>query len=148
VRLADVNFWLAQAILKHEFHEAAKRSFLEESEAGEWLFCRATQHSFLRLLTTGAVFKPYGSEPLTNRQAWEVYDGILASSRVLYGEEPPELERHWKELGVEEAASPKVWMDAYLAAFAKAGGHKLVTTDAGFRRFEGLELEVLGVENT
>jgi predicted nucleic acid-binding protein len=34
-------------------------------------------------------------------------------------------------------------MDAYLAAFALAGGYGLVTTDVAFRQFGGLELQVL-----
>jgi len=34
-------------------------------------------------------------------------------------------------------------MDAYLAAFAFAGGHQLVTTDKGFKQFKGLDLVVL-----
>jgi predicted nucleic acid-binding protein len=35
-------------------------------------------------------------------------------------------------------------MDAYLAAFARAAGCTLVTLDAGFRQFAGLDLRVLG----
>jgi predicted nucleic acid-binding protein len=35
-------------------------------------------------------------------------------------------------------------MDAYLAAFAFAGGYRMVTTDAAFKQFRGLDLELLG----
>jgi hypothetical protein len=35
-------------------------------------------------------------------------------------------------------------MDAYLAAFALAGGYRLVTIDAGFTQFAGLDLVLLG----
>ena len=41
-------------------------------------------------------------------------------------------------------ASPKLWMDAYLAAFALAGGCRMVTTDAAFKQFAGLDLELIG----
>jgi predicted nucleic acid-binding protein len=34
-------------------------------------------------------------------------------------------------------------MDAYLAAFARAGGHRLVTTDRAFRQFSGVDLVLL-----
>jgi uncharacterized protein len=54
------------------------------------------------------------------------------------------VEPLWKELAVRETASPKLWMDAYLAAFALAGRYQMVTTDAGFRQFRGLDLLVLG----
>jgi predicted nucleic acid-binding protein len=35
-------------------------------------------------------------------------------------------------------------MVAYLAAFALAGGYRMVTTDAAFRQFSGLDLVILG----
>jgi predicted nucleic acid-binding protein len=34
-------------------------------------------------------------------------------------------------------------MDAYLAAFAQAGGYKMVTFDKDFRQFNGLDLVLL-----
>jgi predicted nucleic acid-binding protein len=34
-------------------------------------------------------------------------------------------------------------MDAYLAAFAIAGGHRLLAFDRDFRQFEGLDLVLL-----
>lgn len=41
------------------------------------------------------------------------------------------------------AASPKLWMDAYLAAFARSAGYTLVTTDAAFTQFADLDLRLL-----
>jgi predicted nucleic acid-binding protein len=35
-------------------------------------------------------------------------------------------------------------MDAYLAAFALAADCRMVTTDAAFRQFRGLDLELVG----
>jgi predicted nucleic acid-binding protein len=35
-------------------------------------------------------------------------------------------------------------MDAYLAAFALTGGYRMVTTDAAFKQFGGLDLRLLG----
>jgi predicted nucleic acid-binding protein len=35
-------------------------------------------------------------------------------------------------------------MDAYLAAFARTAGYRLVTTDVAFRQFPGLDVQVLG----
>jgi len=87
------------------------------------LFCRATQQSFLRLLTTPAVLSAYGNPPLTNAEAWVVYDAYCADKRIAQVEEPSNLASHWKKLSATEVASPKKWMDAYLAAFALAGGY-------------------------
>ncbi|MBI3924942.1 MAG: hypothetical protein HY319_05325 [Armatimonadetes bacterium] len=38
----------------------------------------------------------------------------------------------------------ELWMDAYLAAFAIAGGSRIVTTDFAFKQFPGLDLLILG----
>ena len=64
--LADSNVWLALALSKHEFHSAARKWFEQQSRRQRVLFCRSTQQTFLRLLTTQAIFAPYGIPPLTN----------------------------------------------------------------------------------
>jgi toxin-antitoxin system PIN domain toxin len=140
--LADSNIWLALALSKHEFHSVA-RTWLAECGPQEALFCRATQQSFLRLLTTKAVLAPYHIPPLANKAAWTVYEALHTDERVSWVEEPSRLEARWKKFAEGPKASPKLWMDAYLAAFAVAGGYRLVTTDSGFKQFQGLDLLVL-----
>ena len=71
MKLPDSNIWLALALSFHEFHDAALDWLDGEKSEGELLFCRSTQQSFLRLLTTAAVFSPFGNPPLTNAEAWE-----------------------------------------------------------------------------
>jgi toxin-antitoxin system PIN domain toxin len=141
--LADSNVWLALALSKHEFHPASRRWLRRQSQREAALFCRSTQQSFLRLLTTTAVSAPYGIPALSNQAAWSVYEGFLADERIAWAEEPRGLEASWKKLGGGSKASPKLWMDAYLAAFAISGGHQLVTTDKAFKQFKGLDLLVL-----
>lgn len=87
---------------------------------------------------------PPGNPPLTNRQAWSAYETLLADERITFrADEPAGVEPLWRALAVRGTASPKLWMDAYLAAFALAGQHRMVTTDAAFRQFRGLDLQVL-----
>ena len=52
----------------------------------------------------------------------------------------------WPSLAGRATASPKVWMDAYLAAFAIKGDLTLVTLDRDFCSYEkeGLNLIVVG----
>lgn len=38
---------------------------------------------------------------------------------------------------------PRLWTDAYLAAYARAGGLTVVTFDRGFRQFPDLSCELL-----
>jgi toxin-antitoxin system PIN domain toxin len=147
VFLCDSNVWLALALSKHVHHRAA-RAWLETiSDPDSILFCRATQQSFLRLLTNASVLGLYGNPPLTNRQAWKAFDALMADDRiVLRTEEPPGLSERWKKFSLRDEASPKLWMDAYLAAFAAAGRHQMVTTDSAYRQFSGLALEILGLQ--
>jgi toxin-antitoxin system PIN domain toxin len=114
------------------------------AEPASIVFCRATQQTLLRLLTNSAVLAPYGNPPLTNAQAWKAYEAFSADDRVtLRIDEPTQLESHWKRLAARNTASPKLWMDAYLAAFAITAGFQLVTTDHAFQQFVGLNLLVL-----
>lgn len=141
--LVDTNVWLALVLTGHSHHGTASRWFSEQARPGDILFCRATQTALLRLLTTGPVLAPYGVLPLTNEEAWHVYDRLAADARIGFACEPPGIEEHWKRLASRATPSPKLCMDAYLAAFALAAGHQLVTTDAAFRQFEALDLMVL-----
>jgi toxin-antitoxin system PIN domain toxin len=145
VILADTNFWLALTLSRHTFHAAARNFYAQQPPAMSFLFCRSTQQSFLRLLTTEAMIRPYGIPPMTNAAAWEVYAGLFTDRRVAWVPEPQadSLEARWKEFALRDSTSRKVWMDAYLAAFAVAGGHELVTTDAAFAQFEGLDPIIL-----
>jgi predicted nucleic acid-binding protein len=53
------------------------------------------------------------------------------------------LDPHWKALGCRTTSSPKMWMDAFLAALAIAGGHQLVTIDKDFQQFPNLDCILL-----
>jgi toxin-antitoxin system PIN domain toxin len=105
---------------------------------------RSIQLSLLRLLTTSAVHYPQSDRPLTNEAAWQAYDAAIADPRIrLEQDEPPGLERWWRQYSQRSTPSPKLWMDAYLAAFARAGDYRLVTIDAAFKQFAGLDLLLL-----
>lgn len=143
VKLPDTNLWLALTLSGHTHHEAAKAWLEGESETDSLFFCRSTQQSFLRLLTTAGVLSGYGIDPLSNVQAWGIYEAFLADERILFQAEPPAVETHWKKLAARRTSSPKLWMDAYLAAFAIASGASLVTTDRAFTQFSGLDVHLL-----
>jgi len=136
--LPDVNIWLALALSGHSHHRSA-RAWLDQRAGNEPIvFCRATQQGLLRLLTTRVVLAPYQLEPLTNRNAWEVYLAFLGDERIDFAAEPEGVEAEWRRMALRETASPKLWMDAWLAAFSKVAGHRLISIDRGFLAFEGL----------
>jgi len=80
-----------------------------------------------------------------NADAWVALQAFLALPQVDVIDEPPELARHWRQLGAIEQSAPKRWMDAYLAAFAIAGRLLLISLDRDFSSFErqGLTLQLL-----
>jgi uncharacterized protein len=141
--LVDTNVWLALAFSQHPFNQIADAWLSAQTRPREIFFCRFTQLSFLRLLTTAAIVKPYGTQPLANDAAWTLYDCYLADPRIAITDEPPTLDAHWKILTARSTPSPKLWMDAYLAAFALAGRHQLVTNDQAFTQFKELHPVIL-----
>jgi uncharacterized protein len=143
--LFDTSAWLAAIYEKHAFHTQAVRA-LEQATAKEpAVFCRATQQSVLRLTTTAAMAKAYQAPALTNRQALQTLDTLQAFPQVRLQSEPLGIFEKWRLLSELNSASPKVWMDAYLAAFAITSGLRMVTLDKDFKNFvpQGLDLSLL-----
>lgn len=147
--LLDVNVWLAAAFAAHPAHGAARRVLHGASADEPALWCRATQQSFLRLASTPLITAAYGVPKATNADAWVALEAFLALPQVDVIDEPPELDRHWRQLGAIEQSAPKRWMDAYLAAFSVAAGVLLVSLDQDFRHFEpeGLSVQLLQVDD-
>jgi len=72
--------------------------------------------------------------PLTMKRAWAAYDVIASDERVEFLQELPSLERTFRELTSRTHAAPKLWADAYLAAFAAEHNATLVTFDRSLAR--------------
>ena len=89
-------------------------------------FTRLTQLSVLRLLTTAAAMN---GRPLGMDQAWHAYDRFFMDDRVTFFAEPGGVEKRFREYARGRTASPKLWTDAWLLAFARAAGGTLVTFD-------------------
>lgn len=135
----DINVWLAMAFEAHGHHTAAK-SWFESAGENSCIFCRYTQSGFLRLATNPALFR---EEALTLNNAWACYDALIGDFRVGFAGEPLGLSHLWRRYTMSETYSPKVWNDAYLAAYALAGGMTVVTFDRSFTAYEGLVYTIL-----
>ncbi|MDP0498638.1 MAG: PIN domain-containing protein [Verrucomicrobiota bacterium JB022] len=144
--LIDTNIWLARTFPTHPLHAESKHVIAEIGQDAQAMFCRSTQQSYLRLLTTSNIFRHYGLEAMTNRLAIEAYATLCKLPGVGFQPEPAGIEPQWHKLAKLDTPSPKVWMDAYLAAFAIQAGLQFVTNDRDFRRFVdyGLRLRLLG----
>jgi uncharacterized protein len=124
--LPDVNVWIALNFDRHTHHVSVKQWYDGLPASATLIFCRQTQLGLFRILSSAAVM---GREVLTQADCWQIYDQWNAAGQVAWADEPLDMETRLREMTENATPSPKVWMDAYLAAFAEAGNLRLVTMD-------------------
>lgn len=125
----DANLWLALFWSRHEHSEKA-RLWFEQASQEQFFFCRFTQITVLRLLTTETIM---GKDTRTMSEAWNLWDRVWADGRITFLPEPEEIEKPFRSFSRLSSRSPKVWADAYLLAFASVAGLKLVTFDRALK---------------
>jgi toxin-antitoxin system PIN domain toxin len=121
----DANVWIALLWSRH-LHSETARDWFEQSAHEEFFFCRFTQLTVLRLLTTESVM---GKDVSTMLQAWDLWSKVEADSRIAFLPEPEGLEKEFRSRSRLPTGSPKAWADAYLLAFAAVAGLKMITFD-------------------
>jgi toxin-antitoxin system PIN domain toxin len=122
----DVNLWLALHHEIHPHHRAAVSWFGALDPQSVLVFCRQTQLGLFRLLTTAAVME---NKPLANSQCWDLFATWIKNGKAELWNEPAGIDAIFLRGANHGQSSPKMWTDAYLAAFAEAGGLRLVTFD-------------------
>jgi uncharacterized protein len=137
--LLDANVWLALTAEAHTHHHRAAVYWRNEA-APLAAFCRVTQLAFLRHLTNKSIM---GTQTLTPAAAWRKCAQFLALPEVGLIPEPAGLDEQLARLCDLGRTSPNLWTDAYLAAFARCAGLRLVSFDQGFSKFAGLDLLLL-----
>lgn len=122
--LVDVRLWLAAVWGRHIHHPVAADWINRQTD--DLLFCRVTQMGLLRLLSNQAIM---GEDAIDRSDAWRVFDQLWADERVLWADEPDELDAVWRAISARDDKSHKLWTDDYLAAFAQTSGAMLATLD-------------------
>lgn len=138
--LADVSWLLPLCHGGHEHHASALGWFLARPPGDEVILCRVSQLGLLRLFSNPSVMGP---DVCSTHEAWRQLDQLLSDPRILFAAEPEGLEVELRRVTKGFPFSPKLWQDAYLAAFAMAGDMALVTFDRGFKKFRNLRCEIL-----
>lgn len=139
--LCDSNVLLAFVLANHPHHSLARKWFQSLEPKETVGLCRYTQLSLLRLLTTEAILK---KDTQTNTEALSVWNALATHPRCEFiFDEPSSLEASWSVLAGHDKPSPKLWMDAFLAAFAMGHRLRLVTFDRGFEQYRGKGLDLL-----
>jgi toxin-antitoxin system PIN domain toxin len=143
VDLPDVNVWLALSVSHHPHHTRALAYWSAQAQA-EVSLCRVTMLGLLRLLTQPRVMD---TATLTAAAAMQVLQRWRQLPEVSHRTEPAALEARFEQLLTDDLP-PRLLTDAYLAAYALAGGMRLVSFDRDFRRFPGLSLLLLDPKDT
>src|ERR1700749_4255017 len=137
--LLDCGAGLAPVWGRHVHHPAAADWFGRQPE--DLVFCRVTQMSLLRLLSNPAVM---GGDAVDRSQAWRTFDQLWADERVLWADEPDELDAVWRAISARDDKSHKLWTDDYLAAFAQASDLTLAPLARKLRsRYPSVRVESL-----
>ena len=138
--LVDVNVWLSLLVRQHQHHKIA-RKWYEAQEVSEAGLCRFVQLGLIRLLGNRSVM---GGDAVSAAKAWSLIEELLEDERVEFVSEPEDLDRFYPALLRYPVPTGKLVSDAYLAAFALSSSRRLVSLDAGYRQFQGLDVELLG----
>ena len=132
----DLNVWLALSVAGHGHSAESWRWFGLLPPEAMLVFSRYTHVGLLRLLTNEPVM---GSQTLTLRRAWTVYDQWLNDPRVEFHPEPRGLDAVFRETTAPFAGKPaSKWVgDCYLLAYAKHSRSALVTFDKALHTLAG-----------
>jgi hypothetical protein len=139
VILLDVGVWLAAVWGRHAHHRVAANWLTAQTD--DLLFCRVTQMGLLRLLSNPAIM---AGDAIDRSKVWRVFDQLWADERVLWADEPAELDAVWRAMSAHHDKSHKLWTDDYLAAFAQTSGAALATLDRKLpARYPSVRIESL-----
>lgn len=138
--LVDVNILLSLATDRHASHGLAVRWFDDVSPGGAVL-CRVVQMGLLRLLNNPAVMQ---EDVLDTAGCWTLWHRLLEDERFRFvSDEPSELDAVFEQFTAGRGYSPRLWTDAYLAAYAQTAQFSLVTFDRDFQAFPGLAHQII-----
>lgn len=145
-KLLDINTWIALFLEGHSQHSIARQWYEKQVLTyGDLVFCRSTEMGVLRLLTQQRVMNACGQDSFTNEEAIGFLAQIHRDQAISSVEEALGTRALWLALARTTQASPKTWMDAYLAALAITHNMEMVTFDQGFTHYQdsGLKLQLL-----
>jgi len=132
--LLDINVWVAISNPKHSSFNVAVKYWRTQADEN-LVFCRVTALGFVRVSSQSRAFADGAFSP---QEAWTKYTAWIKSKGVTLQADPENLDIYLGQWLASGIVTNRIFMDAYLAAFAVAAGHRLVSFDNDFHRFEGL----------
>ena len=138
--LVDVNVLVALLHARHAQSSLAVAWLESQDQARAIAICRVSQMGALRILTHPSIMK---DDVKTAAEFWGGWTKLAEDDRFSQVAEPPDLESAWRTVTAPLRRGHVAGTDAYLAAFAIAGKHRIVSFDRGMKRFAGVEAEIL-----
>lgn len=133
--LLDLNVWLALSFAGHAHHAAATR-YWNHGRRDLVAFCSVTLIGLPRLLTTPSVMQGKPFPPIVAAgkcQSW------MELPDVRFLEDASHLFSRIELWAAEPFFTSKLWTDAWIAALALEHGCRVVSFDADFGKFPGLD---------
>jgi toxin-antitoxin system PIN domain toxin len=137
--LVDANVVFPLLLSRHP-HRQAALTWLDSVRSGEGGLCRLVQLAVLRLLCNRTVMGPDVQRPV---EAWRALRSLQLDERFVFAPEPENMDVNLRAMVEGREATPNVWSDAYLAAFALSEGLSLVSFDGGMKSFPHVETLLL-----
>jgi len=133
--LPDLNVWLALSFDGHA-HHAEATSYWSHGRSDLVALCGVTLIGLPRLLTTSPVMhgKPF-PPPIAAKKC----RGFLDLPDVRFLPDTGNLFSRVEAWSRESFFSPKLWTDAWIATLALEHGCRVVSFDADFAKFPGLD---------
>ena len=135
IDLPDVNVWIALSAPDH-VHRARAERYWQEEAAAQLAFSTVTMLGLVRVCSNAPLFAGLPLEPAA---AWAMFQGWMGFDQVVYLSEPVTCRQALDNLVTGGSVARRTWTDSYLAAFAKMARLRLVSFDADFRGYPGLD---------
>lgn len=141
----DSNVGVALTFGSHPLHHRGGRQLRQASPERPVCRIRATELSALRLITTPTIHRAFGVPRFSNAEAIEHLGSLFHRTGCVEVAEADGTRELWLRLADAGSPSPKLWIDAYLAAVSIQGALHFVTCDPDFQRYgsRGLALTLL-----
>jgi len=132
--LPDINVWVALSEAAHAHHSRASHYWNSE-RADRVVFCGTTILGMLRILTLPSAM---GGNPFKTDEAFLKYREFARLPETGFIADSENICAPFGSWTSERFFTAKLWTDAWIAAVAMENGCRVVSFDADFARFPGL----------
>ncbi|MCW1924302.1 PIN domain-containing protein [Luteolibacter arcticus] len=135
IDLPDVNVWVALTDTTHVHHRRAV-GYWNSDRSSRLAFCSFTRAGMLRVMTNP---KAMAGKPFDMPDAWRLYRDFADLPDIDFLADGPHTEVTMSRWCLGAGFPHRLWTDAWIAAIALENGYRVVSFDADFAKFPGLD---------